>query len=160
MNNFVITSDDIRDIHNGLCYLRNAIDKLEDTLSPLIVADLRKAKALIQKGFNGVQHESDKQWDERNKYYTAMKDQYGFKSVWSMYEVEDLDEEAFYLEEGSVLEYENYTVDLPAGRVSWFQMWLAAEEAIAAAGDDDHVFVESFTRSSINPKIILLGTGS
>ena len=160
MSKFEITSDEMRDVHNGLCYLRNAIDKLEDTLSPLIVADLRKAKALIQNGFNGVQRESDKRWDERNQYYTAMKDKYNFRSVWSIYDVEDLDEKAFDLEEGSVIEYENHTVDLPAGRVSWFQMWLAAEEVITSAGDDDHIFIESLTQSSINPKIILLGTGS
>lgn len=160
MNKFEITSEDMTDIHNGLVCLRNAIDKLEDTLSPFIIVELRKSKSLIQKGFNAVQIESDKQWDLRNEHYTEIKDRCKFQSIWSMYEVEDLEENAFDLEEGSVLEYENHTIDLPVGLVSWFQMWMAAEEAITSAGDDDHIFIESLTRSSINPKIILLGTGS
>lgn len=160
MSKFEITSEDIRDIHNGLVHLRNAIDKLEDTLSPFIIVELRKSKSLIQKGFNAVQAERDKQWDLRNEYYTQQKDKFKFQSVWSIYDVEDLDEKAFHLEEGSFLEYENHTVDLPSGLVSWFQMWLAAEEVITSAGDDDHIFIESLTRSSINPKIIFLGTGS
>jgi hypothetical protein len=159
MNNFVITSDEMRDIHNGLCYLRNAINRLEDTLSPLIVKELRKAKSEIQKGFNGVQTQKDKQWDEQNEYYTEIKERCKFQSVWSMYEVEDLEEKAFDLEDGSVLVHENFSVPLPAGSVSWFQLWMAAEEAIYAVGGD-HIFIESLTQSSINPKIILLGTGS
>lgn len=161
MDNFTITSDEMRDVHNGLCYLRNTIDKLEDTLSPFLIVELRKAKDLIQKGFNSVQRESVRLWDERNKYYTEMKDKYNFRSVWSMYEIGDLDEEAFYLEEGenSVLVHENFVVPLQAGSISWFRLWLAAEEAIVADGGD-HIFIESLTRSSIDPKIILLGTGS
>ena len=161
MDNFTITSDEMRDIHNGLVYLRNAIDRLEDTLSPFLIAELRKAKSTIQKGFNAVQRESDRRWDERNKYYTEIKDKYNFSSVWSIYEIGDLDEEAFYLEEGenSVLVHDDIVVPLQAGSISWFKLWLAAEEAIVAAGDN-HIFIESLTRSSINPKMILLGTGS
>jgi len=159
MDRFEITSDEMRDVHNGLCYLRNAIDKLEDTLSPFIIVELRKAKSTIQKGFNAVQRESDRLWDERNEYYTEIKERCKFKSVWSMYEVENLEENAFDLEEGSVLVHENFSVPLPVGSVSWFQIWMAAEEAIYAVGGD-HIFIESLTRSSINPKIILLGTGS
>jgi hypothetical protein len=133
---------------------------LEDTLSPFLVKELRKAKSTIENGFKSVRDQKEKQWDNRNKYYTETQERFKFQSVWSIYEVENLDEEAFYLEEGSVLEYENHTVDLPSGSVSWFQLWLAAEEAITSAGDDDHIFIESFIQSSINPKIILLSTGS
>jgi hypothetical protein len=159
MSKFEITSEDMTDIHNGLVYLRNAIDKLEDTLSPFIIVELRKSKSLIQKGFNGVQTQKDKQWDDRNDYYTEIKERCRFQSVWSMYEVEDIEEKAFDLEDGSVLVHENFSVPLPVGSVSWFQLWMAAEEAIYAVGGD-HIFIESLTQSSINPKIILLGTGS
>jgi len=159
MSKFEITSEDMTDIHNGLVYLRNAIDKLEDTLSPFIIVELRKSKSLIQKGFNAVQTQKDKQWDERNEYYSQLRDNNNFTSFWSMYEIEDLFENAFQLEEGSVLVHDNFSVPLPVGPVTWFQMWRAADEAIVAVGGD-HIFIESLTQSSINPKIILLGTGS
>jgi len=147
MSKFEITSEDMTDIHNGLVYLRNAIDKLEDTLSPFIIVELRKSKSLIQKGFNAVQTQKDKQWDERNEYYSQLRDNNNFTSFWSMYEIED------------VLVHDNFSVPLPVGPVTWFQMWRAADEAIVAVGGD-HIFIESLTQSSINPKIILLGTGS
>jgi hypothetical protein len=159
MSNFVITSEEIRNIHNGLCYLRDAIDRLEDTLSPHVIKELRKAKSEIEKGFSSVRFQKENQWDDRNEYYTQLKERCKLKSVWSMYEVEDLEEKAFDLEEGSVLVHDNFSVPLPAGSVSWFQLWMAAEEAIYAVGGD-HIFIESLTQSSINPKIILLGTGS
>ena len=106
-----------------------------------------------------MQTQKDKQWDERNEYYSQLRDNNNFTSCWSMYEIEDLFENAFQLEEGSVLVHDNFSVPLPVGLVSWFQMWKAAEQAIFAVGGD-HIFIESLTRSSINPKIILLGTGS
>lgn len=159
MNNFVITSDEIRDIHNGLVYLRNAIDRLEDTLSPHVIKDLRKAKSEIEKGFKSVRDQQDYRWDKLNRLFEATRKINNFTSVWSMYEIDDLFEEAFVLEEGYILVHDNYIVPLPAGSVTWFQMWKAAEQAIYAVGGD-HIFIESFTQSSINSKMILLGTGS
>lgn len=160
MDRFEITSDEMRDVHNGLCYLRNAIDKLEDTLSPFIIVELRKSKSLIQKGFNAAQRESDRLWDERNEFFEKTRKELKYTSVWSMYEkYDEMHKTAFFLEEGSVLVHENFSVPLPTGSRTWFDMWKAAEEAIYAVGGD-HIFIESLTRSSINPKIILLGTGS
>jgi hypothetical protein len=160
MNKFVITSDEIRDIHNGLVYLRNAIDRLEDTLSPHVIKELRKAKSEIEKGFRPVQAQKEDLWDKANRFFEETRDELNYKSVWSIYEkYDDMHKVAFFLEEGSVLVHDNFSVPLPAGSRTWFDMWKAADEAIVAVGGD-HIFIESFTQSSINPKIIFLGTGS
>jgi hypothetical protein len=160
MSKFVITSDEIKDIHNGLCYLRNAIDRLEDTLSPFIIKELRKAKSEIEKGFKSARDQREDRWDEANSFFDKTREELKYTSVWSMYEkYDDMHKTAFFLEEGSVLVHENFSVPLPTGSRTWFDMWKAADEAIFAVGGD-HIFIESFTQSSINPKIILLGTGS
>ena len=160
MNNFVIRSDEIKNIDSGLYHLRNAIDRLQDTLSPHVVNELRKAKSEIEKGFKSVQQQREDVWDSKNTLFNELRDQNKFTSVWSMYEkYDDMHKTAFFLEEGSVLVHENFSVPLPAGSRTWFDMWKAADEAIFAVGGD-HIFIESFTQSSINPKIILLGTGS
>lgn len=160
MNNFVITSDEIRDIHNGLCRLGNMINRLEDALSPFVIVDLRKAKSEIEKGFKSARDQSDEAWNEANRYFEKNREALKYTSVWSMYEkYDEMHKIAFFLEEGSVLVHDNFSVPLPAGSRTWFDMWKAAEEAIFAVGGD-HIFIESLTRSSINPKIILLGTGS
>jgi len=52
MANFTITSDEVRDIHNGLCSLRTSIQYLEDTLSPVLIKELRQAKYEIEKGLS------------------------------------------------------------------------------------------------------------
>lgn len=159
MNNYVIRSDEIRDIHNGLIRLGNMIDRLEDALSPFVISDLRKAKAEIEKGFKSVRDQRDAAWDARNELFTNIRNTNNFKSVWSIYEVGDLFEKAFELEEGSVLVHDDYIIPLPVGSVTWFRMWVAADQAIYAVGGD-HIYIESLTRSSINSKMILLGTGS
>jgi len=94
-----------------------------------------------------------------NDHFEQLKAEHKFQSVWSMYEVDFITDVAFVLEEGAHLVHENFSVPLPVGRVTWLDMWKAADEAIFAVGGD-HIFVESFTRSSINPNIILLRTGS
>lgn len=161
MNNFVIRSDEIKDIHNGLCRLRNAIDRLEDTLSPHVVNELRRAKSEIEMGFRSVRQQRDDVWDSKNTLFNELRDQNKFTSVWSIYEIDNIHGYCdITVEEDSVLLYENVSVQLPAGKLTWFELWKFAEEAIVMSRDENHVFIESFTQSSINPKIILLGTGS
>ena len=160
MNNFVITSDEIKDIHNGLCRLGNMIDRLQDALSHHTINELRRAKSEIEIGFKSVRDQREDRWDEANGFFEKTREELKYTSVWSIYEkYDEMHKIAFFLEEGSVLVHDNFSVPLPAGSRTWFDMWKAAEEAIFAVGDD-HIFIESFTQSSINPKIILLGTGS
>ena len=161
MNNFVIRSDEINNIDNGLYHLRNVIDRLQDTLSPHVVNELRKAKSEIEKGFESVRQQRDDVWDSKNNLFNELRDQNKFTSVWSIYEIDNIHGYSdITVEEDSVLLYENVSVQLPAGQLTWFELWKFAEEAIVMSRDQNHVFIESFTQSSINPKIILLGTGS
>lgn len=159
MSNFTITSDEVRDIHNGLCSLRTSIQYLEDTLSPVLMKELRQAKYEIEKGFKSAREQSDARWTRMNDHFEQLKAEHKFQSVWSIYEVDFMGDFAFVFEEGSHLVHENFSVPLPVGKVTWLDMWKAADEAIFAVGGD-HIFIESFTRSSINPNIILLRTGS
>lgn len=160
MSKFVITSDEIKDIHNGLCRLRNVISRLEDALSHHTINELRKSMSEIEKGFKSARDQRDDRWDESNRFFEKTRNELKYTSFWSIYEkYDDMHKIAFFLEEGSALVYENFSVPLPAGSRTWFDMWKAADEAIVAVGGD-HIFIESFTQSSINPKIILLGTGS
>lgn len=161
MDEFKITSDEIKDIHNGLCRLRNAIDRLEDTLSPHVVNELRRAKSEIEMGFRSVRQQRDDVWDSKNTFFNELRDKNKFTSAWSIYEIDNIHGYCdITVEEDSVLLYENVSVQLPAGKLTWFELWKFAEEAIVMSRDQHHVFIESFTQSSINPKIILLGTGS
>ena len=160
MSNFTITSDEIKDIHNGLCRLRNVISRLEDALSHHTINELRKSMSEIEKGFKSARDQKEDRWDEANRFFEKTREELKYTSVWSIYEkYDDMHKTAFFLEEGSVLVHENFSVPLPTGSRTWFDMWKAADEAIFAVGGD-HIFIESFTQSSINPKIILLGTGS
>ena len=157
---YSMTPNEVKVIHNGLSNLTTAINELEDIIHPTLMKQLREAKCSIAKGFMHVRDQSDKAWDEANRFFEKTREELNYTSVWSMYEkYEDMHKIAFFLEEGSVLVHENFSVRLPAGSRTWFDMWKAADEAIYAVGGD-HIFIESFTQSSINPKIILLGTGS
>ena len=161
MDNFVITSDEIGDLHNGLLYLKNAIERLEDTFSPRVIEELRKAKSEIEKGLKSVQNQPRLAWDSKSWYFNELQKHNKFTSIWSIYEVNDIHGYSdITVEEDSVLLHQDVSVQLPAGKLTWFELWKFAEEAIVNSRDQHHVFIESFTQSSINSKIILLGTGS
>ena len=157
---YSMTPNEVKVIHNGLSNLTTAINELEDIIHPSLMKQLREAKCSIAKGFKPVRDQSEDRWDEANRFFEKTREELKYTSVWSMYEkYDDMHKTAFFLEEGSVLVHENFSVPLPTGSRTWFDMWKAADEAIFAVGGD-HIFIESFTQSSINPKIILLGTGS
>lgn len=108
-----------------------------------------------------LQTEESSVWDSKNWYFNALQEHNKFTSIWSMYEIDDIHGYSdIIVEEDSVLLHQNVSVKLPAGKLTWFELWKFADEAIVNSRDQHHIFIESFTQSSINSKIILLGTGS
>jgi hypothetical protein len=44
--------------------------------------------------------------------------------------------------------------------LSWIDLWIAADDAIQASGDQHHIFIEAFTPIPTEPGVLRLVTGS
>ena len=158
---YSMTREEVKVIHNGLYDLMNAINELEDIIHPTLMKQLREAKCSIAKGFKPIRDQADREFDKKAELFDDIKMKNKFSSVWSIYEVDNIYAYSdITVGEDAALVYHNVSVRLPAGQLTWFELWKAADEVIAMSGDDHHLFIESFTQSSISPTIVLLGTGS
>lgn len=103
--------------------------------------------------------------DEKYELYRNYQKQYKLRSVWSMYNVENLD--AFSGIVADELVYRNHWGDKPVhiplrkGDVTWGELYHAADKAIRQSGDDHHVFIERLTvHQGPNGPYVELNTGS
>jgi hypothetical protein len=101
--------------------------------------------------------------DNKFDYFDNISDQHLFKTIWSVYEVEDINDLAFTGTD-LILRYshhwgeETLTRALPS-YPTWLDMWKAANSLINESGDDHHIFIEDFVLDP-ETKLIELYTGS
>lgn len=102
-------------------------------------------------------------FNAKYKYFDDIASSNGFKSIWSIFSVEDINGTCNSKFEGcKVMSYTNHwgepvEVTLPEGSLTWLQLWQAADQCIERSGDHHHVFVEAFRR---NGGVLELITGS
>lgn len=106
----------------------------------------------------------DYDFDERHEYFDTLRDRNEFKSMWSIYSVESIDDNSYF--EAENLVYKDHwgheravTVPLPTGKLTWLDLWKAANQAIIESEDKHHVFIEDFQKSK-DGKTLFLRTGS
>lgn len=108
----------------------------------------------------------DKDFDRKFDYYNAKREEMSLTSVWSIYEIEDLESEHPFGEGVEVVyakdqnHWGNRTVSIPVAGKTWSDLYVAADGCIRGSGDNHHIYIEQFIPSSTNPKILFLHTGS
>ena len=100
------------------------------------------------------------QFESQQNYFSSLQTSNGFTSTWSIYDVHNIDD--LSLHEGLTMTYhDNFVepaeVSLPKGRLTWLQLWRAADECIRRSGDTTHHFIEGFRK---NGGMLELITGS
>ena len=101
-----------------------------------------------------------KTFEEKFDYYASVGESFGAKSVWSIYEVDNLETDHPFADATEVTYYP-YTglLTVPLEGSKWVDLWAAANDLIIASGDTHHRFVENFEVSD-DGKTINLWTGS
>lgn len=96
-----------------------------------------------------------------DKSFYEIKQANDFISMWSIYDgVINIDEASPY--QATAMVYKDHwgipvTIPLPEGRLTWFQLWKAAEQCISRSNDLHHIFIEGFV---CNDNTLELITGS
>lgn len=156
---FTLTRKDFSDIHNGLCYLRFAMQDLEEVLSPALMQKITKAANSIEKGFAGVREQEVAEFDRKSEHYKAVANEHNITTaVWSIFDVESLYTKAEGFDDAVALNYMGQRVFMGSGPKTWVDLFKAADIAIRDS-EDYHVFVEGFHKTK-EPGVITMTTGS
>lgn len=83
----------------------------------------------------------DKEQERKSEIFDKIQDQYGFESIWSIDEVNDIND-IFGFVKGIKYFDNSETVNK---EVTYLELWKIAERLIALSGDHHHIFIENFS---------------
>ena len=155
-----LTSEEFKQIHNGLCDLHRAISQLEDILSPDVLKLLRQSHHQIHTALNGAHDQEDRVFERNRKHYESVQKELRLDAIWSMFEIDDLNKPHPF--EGVVkVVYRDHWRKNPVSCAilgnTWAALYMAANSCIRDSGDNHHVFIENFTKED---DVLILSTGS
>lgn len=158
-----LTADEFKKVHNGLCDLRNACDRLENVLSSELYQLLVKAKNQIRDGLNGAYDQEEREYNRKSSHYESVKKELSLDSEWSMLEIDNLYNPHSFSGADRVV-YRNHWGPKPVQASikgnTWAALWRAADECIKNSSDNHHVFIENFTVQADDYRTLILSTGS
>lgn len=158
MDKFKIAAADVEKLHDAKIDLARIVDDMEDILAPRMLQQFRKVITKIRAGLLDVNTQKDNLWQKRYNHYSDLKNEHGMKTVWSIFEVDDL--ESLSMITATELKYNGWgeaTIKMHPGNKSYMELWNYAEQVLYEADDMEHSFIESFTQAG---DICILGTGS
>lgn len=156
-----LTAQEFSDIHNAKCELNGILQSLDGVIHPKLQERLEKALAQINKGLENAYRLDEEAYEKKSRHYDEISVANDFKSIWSVYEVDDLN--APFAGAATHLAYKQHwgkkPVLVPINGNTWVDLWRAAEAAILESGDNHHIFIESFEPDG-DSGILNLSTGS
>ena len=148
-----LTAEEFKVLHNSLWELSN-IDHPK-------VAEL--VERIRSQALAGAYEQDNRAFERKHDQYRHWQKHYDLKTVWSIYEVENMTLCHPYKDALQVA-YVDHWGDEPVfveiqGK-DWNALYRAADEAIRRSGDQHHIFIEQFRPNPKNPQQLLLTTGS
>lgn len=129
------------EIHNALCFAESK--GLEATVET------------IRRALSDAYRQEEQDFDQKFRHYGSIKDQMGFSTVWSMYEISDLSQRHPYFSDAFVC-YQGGHV--PVFGSTWTDIYRAADQAIRNSGDLHHIFIEGFEVRNGNELHLITGS--
>lgn len=161
--NVTLAAEEFKTIHNAVCDLDSICHSLEDVLRPELYLKLVKARNNIRKGLEGAYQQERRDFDVKNEHYEQVKQELELRSIWSIYEVEELAQPHPYGDVTKVVYKDHWgdrAVECQVNGLTWAALYVAADACIRDSEDGHHVFIERFKPSKEQPGVLLLQTGS
>lgn len=160
MPDIMLTDKEFIQVWNAELGLRHEIDKMEEVLAKPTIQRLRQIQNLIRNALARPMKERDDESDRRSRHYKRMQEILKVGSIWSMYEVEYLEDKLPY--NATDLEYQGHSMDISHCK-TWIDLWEVADELMIKSGDRHHIFIEGFHEVDSGTgagKVLELQTGS
>jgi hypothetical protein len=122
--------------------------------------DSKTAAEKIREALSGAYAQESKAFNRKSDHYSSVKEDLGLRTIWSIYEVDNLSERHPF--EGiATVTYKDHwgkkPVVKPVNGFTYAALYVAADAAIRDSGDEHHVFIEQFKQVG---DTLLLTTGS
>ena len=158
-----LTAEEFKTVHNALWHLDRAVAQLEETIHPSLFKELSTAARDIREGLKGAYAQDSAAFDSKHEMFSRVREQYGLKTTWSIYEVDSMTQLHCYGDAQYVV-YDQHWGDGEVVKkiegLDWLSLYRAADAAIRASGDGHHSFIEAFTPIKDKPGYLRLTTGS
>lgn len=160
METVTLHSEDFRTVHNTLCELRDLQRMVtEQPLGDLLLKIVRQ----FEQGLENAYNQDHAAFEAKSEHYSVVQSELGLRSIWSIYEVEDLNQPHPYAAAAEIC-YRDHWGDAPVYEIipgpTWRDLYSAADRCIQRSGDGHHIFIESFQPVADQPHQIRLTTGS
>lgn len=146
MRTYPITRAQARELHNGVCYMRDTMDKLEEVFKPEFFANLKSGFKCIDKVRASLYEIIDA---EQEALWTASRDYAESNDItvtlWSYEDVDSFDSEhGFPI--GTILKSWETSTTVKITSPTWGGLWKDVENWVKANKHDfgNHVFIENF----------------
>lgn len=158
-----ITAEEFKTIHNGLCELRSVYESIHDVVREPISDKLARAIREIEKGLASAYEKDNEAFDRKSNHYNDIATELDLKSVWSIYEVDNLSDRHPF-EGAERLVYRDHWGEKPVSCIingsAYAALYVAANACIRDSGDDHHIFIENFSVDPDDSRTLVLQTGS
>ncbi len=144
-----LKAEEFKTLHNSLYYL----DCLDNPKVSELVETIRGA-------LKGAYEQERSDFDRKSDHYASVRENLGLDAIWSMYEIENLNERHPFAGDVFVV-YKDHWGEKPVHCAvygsTWAAIYMAANACIRQSGDEHHVFIEGFVQDGNN---LVLTTGS
>ncbi len=163
METVILRAEDFKTVHNTLCELRGVEQMLNEVISDSLAAKLHSVIKGFEQGLANAYEQERALFNTKNDHYEAIKSQLDLRSIWSIYEVEDLNQPHPFGDALQII-YEDHWGDGPVVAditgPRWVDLYAAADAAIQCSGDRHHIFIEALNPVAGQPHQLKLTTGS
>ena len=161
METVTLHAEDFKKVHNTLCDLRSLVERM--THSMIKIDDVQRIVEGFEQGLADAYRQDSEAFDRKNDHYEEERQRSGLRSIWSIYEVEELGEQHPYLNATEIC-YKDHWGDKAVYETisggTWMDLYEAADRCIQRSGDGHHIFIERFQPSKDQPRQLILQTGS
>lgn len=161
MQTVTLYAEDFRTVHNTLCELRSLQERVTGVISNELATKLHSIVQGFEAGLKNAYAQDEAEFDLRMDHYTDFKKANQLQTIWSMFEVKDLNDPHDYGQIRSIVYRQHWgpeAVEVAVEGGTWGDLYRAADQAIRSSGDDHHIFIEGF--SLVKSDQIQLTTGS
>lgn len=105
----------------------------------------------------------DADFDRKYDHYNSVQKELGLRSVWSIYEVENLSDRHPFEGADRIVyrdHWGNEAVSNSIFGLTWAALFRAADACIRDSGDAHHIYIERFVPAKDDPRTLILTTGS